>query len=156
MGYELVEVTRKNDWKSYHRIRKQVLFEDRGRFSAYDPNHPDEFLQSNTPLLLKLNGSPLGTVRLDRRDEQTAVVRLVAIKKGEQRKGHGKALDRKLLSYAKKKLISVLYVNAAPEAIGYYKKTGWQEHLWDASELQRSAKECIQMRKYINGDEHEQ
>ena len=40
-------------------------------------------------------------------------------------------------------------VNAAGTAMGYYEKTGWHRHVWDASELVDLASDCIQMRKLL-------
>ncbi len=80
------------DWETYHRIRCAELFEARGRIGVYDPDRPEERAANHFPLLLKWNGRGIGTTRLDLRDHGLAVVRLVAITKAEQRKGHGRVL----------------------------------------------------------------
>jgi len=64
MGYELVEVARESDWRDYHTIRREVLWEARGRTSYNDRNR-DEYLPANHPLLLRLHGRAIGTTRLD-------------------------------------------------------------------------------------------
>ena len=38
-------------------------------------------------------------------------------------------------------------VNAAPDAVGFYEKTGWHEESWDPEELVGIASNCIQMVK---------
>jgi hypothetical protein len=54
MAYELVKVTSESDWRDYHSLRRQVLWEARGR-SNYDDRHADEYLPTHHPLLLKLD-----------------------------------------------------------------------------------------------------
>ena len=149
MGYELVEVTAPGDWAAYHDIRRQELFEARGRHGIYNPDYPGERLPGMYPYLLKLDGKPLGTTRLDIRDDGTAVFRLVAITASEQGKGHGRVLGQMVEDRARAFGARILLVNAAHTAVGYYEATGWQRHVWDASELVGIASDCIQMRKLI-------
>ena len=40
------------EWASFHRIRRSVLFEKRGLIGVYDPNHPDDRKPTNHPMLL--------------------------------------------------------------------------------------------------------
>jgi N-acetylglutamate synthase-like GNAT family acetyltransferase len=88
MTYQLADVATENDWRDYHSLRRQVLWEARGR-SGYDENHPDEYLATNHPLLLKLDGRSIGTTRLDDFGDGSGVVRLVTIAPDMQRRGHG-------------------------------------------------------------------
>ncbi|MBU1333991.1 MAG: GNAT family N-acetyltransferase [Alphaproteobacteria bacterium] len=149
MGYELVEVTDPADWDAYHAIRRQELFEARGRFGIYDPNYPGERLPGMHPYLLKLDGRPLGTTRLDIREDGTAIFRLVAITASEQGRGHGRVLSRLVEERARAFGAQMLFVNAADTAVGYYEATGWRRHIWDERELVGIASSCIQMCKPI-------
>lgn len=72
MGYTLIEVTEPADWHAYHAIRRQELFEARGRHGIYDENYPGERAANMHPYLLKLDGQPLGTTRLDVREDGSA------------------------------------------------------------------------------------
>src|ERR1700692_1906919 len=123
MGYKRVQVTIESDWRDYHLLRRQVLWEARGR-SGYDENHPDEYIQNNHPLLLKFDGRSIGTTRLDDFGNGKGAVRLVAIAAGVQRQGHGRVLSALVETYARRQGIRFLFVNADPEAIGYYEKMG--------------------------------
>ena len=123
-----------------------MLFEEKGRFNVYDPDHVDEYLENNHPLLLKVNGVGIGTTRLDDFKDGTGVVRLVAIRIGLRGQGHGKKLSELTQEFAKTLGIRTLYVNAAPEAVDYYKATGWELFSWNPAELTSIAKDCIQMR----------
>ena len=42
MVYDLVDVQDPADWVAYHAIRRQELFEARGRHGLYDENYPGE------------------------------------------------------------------------------------------------------------------
>ena len=113
------------DWETYHRIRRTVLFEERGYLTHYDPNHPDEYVDEFHPLLLTHKGIGIGTVRLDEQPEGFGIVRLVAIDSPEQRKGHGQNLMRLIEDMAKSKDMPYLEVNSAHEVVEFYEKVGY-------------------------------
>lgn len=148
--YELRPVATAENWASLHAIRRATLFAP-GRHPGvvYDENHPDDRAAGHTPYLLLLGGAPIGVARLDLRADATTVVRLVAIVPGRQRQGHGRALDRLLGDVARSAGARLLKVNAAPDAVGFYRKTGWQEATWDPSELVGLASDCVQMCKAL-------
>jgi len=137
------------DWQAFHDIRDDVLFKGRHRTVAYDRNHPDDSDPANEPLLLKQGGRPTGVVRLDDLGNRTGVVRLVAVVKDIQGSGHGRAMAALWDERARAKGFRTLYVNSAPEAVGYYEKMGWERFVWDEDELTRIASNCIQMRKAL-------
>ena len=101
------------------------------------------------PLLLKFRGVPIGTTRLDFLGNKEGVIRLVAIRADYQNAGHGRVLSAMVEEQAKADGIATLFVNAAPEALGYYEKTGYERHGWSPSELVGIAADCIQMRKRL-------
>jgi N-acetylglutamate synthase-like GNAT family acetyltransferase len=148
MGYELVRVSTEGDWREYHAVRRMVLWEGRGR-SDYDDRQADEYLLSDHPLLLRLDGRPIGTTRLDDFGNGSRAVRLVAISTDMQGKGHGRVLSALVDDYARHLGLTLLFVNALPEAIGYYQKMGWEFCDWNEAELIGIASDCKQMRRAI-------
>jgi len=146
MQMDLVKVTTENDWDDYHSLRTQVLWDAQGR-SGYNRNHEDEYHSSNHPLLLKADGKPVGTIRLDDFGNHTGAIRLVAIAIGMQGKGMGKLLMHLAEDYARKIGLGRLFVNAAPRAVDFYKKLGWEYNARNQSELKGIAAECVQMSK---------
>ena len=151
MAYELVKVATEGDWRDYHSLRRKVLWEARGR-SNYDEKHADEYLPAHHPLLLKLDGRAIGTTRLDDFGNGTGAVRLVAIAIDVQRQGHGRALSALVEDYARRLGINALFVNAAPDAVGYYQKMGWEAGIWDETELTGIAAGSRQMSKPLLQD----
>ena len=147
-GYELVAVAGENEWRDYHAIHREVLWEARGR-TGYNDRQSDEYLPANHPLLLKLVGQAIGTARLDDFGNGTGAVRLVAIVTDLQRRGHGRKLAELVEAYARTRGMRRLFVNAAPEAVGYYEKIGWQRFIWDETELSGIALDTIQMTKNL-------
>ena len=147
-NYELIRVSTNHDWQAYHDIRRKVLWENRGR-TSYDDKHKDEYLPDHHPLLFKLNDIPIGTTRLDDLKNGFGAVRLVAISDEFQRKGHGRQFAFSVDNYAQGLGIKILYVNAAPEALEYYKKLGWEFYQWHAEKLTGIAEDCKQMRKIL-------
>jgi N-acetylglutamate synthase-like GNAT family acetyltransferase len=148
ISYELIVVKAERDWREYHSIRRRVLWEGRG-LTSYDENHADEYSPANHTLLLRLNGRAIGTVRLDNFCNGAGAVRLVAIEPDFQRHGHGRVLSDRVESYARGLGIHTLYVNAVPEAVGYYEKLGWSPQRWNEAELVGIASECVQMSKVL-------
>jgi GNAT superfamily N-acetyltransferase len=133
-GYELVIVTDPGDWARYHEIRKAELFDRRGRGGAYDPHHPDERARNHYPLLLTYEGRGIATARLDVVGNGDAIVRRVAVTRAEQRKGHGRVLDEMVGQFARRRGVRRLLVNAAAEAVGYYRRIGYEPAIWSMSE----------------------
>lgn len=132
--YRLTLLTDNSDmWLHYHGIRKEELFIARGRGQLYNPRHPDESKQGHFPLLLLADGNPVGTVRLDHLPSPTiatAAIRLVAITRKEQGKGHGRVLNERVEMLARNQGVSLLVVNAIHTAVGFYKKVGYVPCAW--------------------------
>jgi GNAT superfamily N-acetyltransferase len=122
--HELVTPTTKTDWDNYHQIRREVLFEARGRFGVYNPDHPDDRAPGNHPKLLIYRGEPVGVVRIDI-DGRVAALRRVAIRSGLRRRGHG----RVLLTLAERFAVSAgctrLVSSVASDAIPFYQGFGF-------------------------------
>ena len=144
MTYLLERLATDKDWLSYNNIRKEELFAD----IDYENNHPDEKIPDNYPLLLKLDNKALATVRVDIR-ENIAILRLLAVTKSEQYKGHGKQLLLHIEEFVKKHDVTKLAVNSDSKAVGYYQKIGFKKEMWDKNELQGIAEDCVQMTKKL-------
>lgn len=121
----MVHVKSDEQWQAYHAIRRHVLFELRGRFD-YDERHPDEYLETHIPLLLLRGGIGVGTARLDIENDRTGVVRLVAILPEFQKQGLGRTLLGAIERLAAERGLVRLYVHAAPNAVGFYARMGWE------------------------------
>lgn len=145
MTYELVNVTTEDDWETYHRIRREELFEARGRQGVYDANHPDDTNPKHINFLLKQDGVGIATTRFDRLDERTAAIRLVAVTKLLQGKGVGRTLAEKTLRFAREQGVGMLVVNSAPTAVGFYERFGFQRESWGTDELVGISSQSVQM-----------
>jgi GNAT superfamily N-acetyltransferase len=149
MQYELVKVAKPQDWADFHAIRRTELFEAKGRFGIYNDRHPHDLADWAHPFLLKADGKPLGTTRLDNFGDGRGAVRLVAVTAAEQGRGHGRVMEAMVCERARSLGMHTLLVNAAADALGFYEKTGWERFDWDPSELVNIAVSCIQMRKLL-------
>lgn len=124
--YTLKRLEKDGDWSYFHDIRETILFEGRGRFGVYDRNHPDDRKRDNHPLLFLLRGKPIGAVRVDiNRAEQYAFMRLVAIVKDEQGKGHGAMMVKLVEEFAIRFNCKYMKVVPAADARGFYRKCGY-------------------------------
>lgn len=125
MTTTLIQVRGEKEWRSYHAIRRVVLFESRGR-SDYDDTRADERRPGVMPLLFLKDAVPVGTVRLDVEEGAGAgTIRLVAILPAYQRQGLGRAMIGGVEGLAVDMGVTKLRVHAAPDAIGFYEKLGW-------------------------------
>ena len=148
MTLELRAVQSDDEWAAMHDIRRHVLFAP-GRHNAeiaYDDNHPDDRIPENVPHVLMLDEQAIGTARLDLKGDY-AVVRLVAISPEYQRNGFGEIMDKMLTEKCWELGVKQMRVNAAPDAVGFYEKTGWHKESWDPEELVGIASNCVQMVK---------
>jgi GNAT superfamily N-acetyltransferase len=124
LGYNLRRPCNDDEWRAYHAIRREVLFENRGYFGIYDDNHPDEFADGNYPLILVRDGVPIGVIRVDVRD-RVAWLRRVAVRGDLQRAGHGKILLELAESFALKESCNEVRSNVAVDAVGFYERCGY-------------------------------
>lgn len=115
------------EWAAYHDIRRRVAFEA-GEAIEDDP---EERAQGNFPLLLKLGGAPIGTIRVDSLNNGDAALRLVAIDPCRQREGHGRILLREAEGFAREIGCRRAVVYATPEAAGFYAAAGYAEDEFD-------------------------
>ncbi|MDE8762586.1 GNAT family N-acetyltransferase [Rhizobium sp. CBK13] len=72
-----------------------------------------------------LGSRAIGAARLDLTGDREACVRTVAIKQDFQRKGYGRTLMARLEALALAHSVEKLIVNAARDAVGFYKAVGW-------------------------------
>jgi GNAT superfamily N-acetyltransferase len=149
LAYELHELASPADWDAMHRIRLAVLFTpERHPGVVYDRAHPHDTNPDHVKFLLLRDGEPIGTTRLDPRGEG-GIVRLVGILPGQQRQGHGSAMEGLLADYARTRGMTRLWLNAAADAVGFYEKLGWSPQVWDEEELATFARNCVQMTKAL-------
>ena len=124
--HELVAPADAAEWRTYHDIRRRVLFEARGRFGVYDDSLPDETASGHHSRLLLHHGDPIGPIRIDV-EGATAIFRLVAIRSEAQRVGHGRTMLSLAEQFARAEGCSRLITHAAPDAVGFYRKCGFAE-----------------------------
>ena len=122
--HKLITPTTNEEWDSYHRIRREVLFEARGHLGVYDPNRPDEKAPNKYPKLLVVSGEPVGVVRIDI-DGRVAALRRVAVRADVQRLGHGRALLSLVQQFAREAGCTQLVSSVAPDAVGFYERSGF-------------------------------
>jgi GNAT superfamily N-acetyltransferase len=124
---EMVRVATPAHWAEYHRIRRAVLFEARGRPETYDESHPDDRASANHPFLLTANGVPVAVVRVDLGAElQTAVFRRLAVSEPLQRRGYGRALMQRAESFAEGEGFRRFVAYVAPDAVEFWSKLGYR------------------------------
>ncbi|MGM4986526.1 GNAT family N-acetyltransferase [Rhizobium sp. 11_C7_N12_5] len=120
----VIPVTSSGDWAAYHEIRRRVLFEARG-LDGYDPDHPDDRKDGHFPLLLLRGTVAVGAARLDIIGDDQAIVRTVAIRTEFQRQGFGREIMSGIENFAMDRGVASLTVNAAPDAVEFYRHCGW-------------------------------
>lgn len=110
------------EWRSYHAIRRKVLFDNRGQ--PYDEHHPDELRAGNHPLVLFHRGEPVGVIRIDL-DPPVAIFRRVAIREDVQRQGHGTVMLKLAERFACDNGCHLIKSFVNPEAVTFYGRCGF-------------------------------
>ncbi|MBP2572424.1 GNAT superfamily N-acetyltransferase [Agrobacterium tumefaciens] len=122
---KLVQISTQSEWAAYHRIRRHVLFDLRG-LTGYDDQHPDDRKPTHLPLIFVEGDDALGAVRLDLHEDGSGVVRTVAIVADRQRQGIGRSMMTAVESLAMARGAVRLEAHAAPDALRFYLKIGWE------------------------------
>jgi GNAT superfamily N-acetyltransferase len=122
--YDLVSPTDASTWRTFHDIRRTVLFEARGEFGVYDETRPDDRAPGNHAKVLLFRGEPVGVVRIDI-EGTTASLRRVAVRSDVQRLGHGRVLLSLVEDFARRRGCSTLASHVAVDAVGFYEKCGF-------------------------------
>ncbi|MBW8323079.1 MAG: GNAT family N-acetyltransferase [Arenimonas sp.] len=122
---KLVRVSSQPEWEAYHQIRRHVLFDLRG-LSGYDDHHPDDRKPEHIPLVFADDDEFVGAARLDLSVNGNGVVRTVAIVAERQRQGIGRAMITAVETLAMAHEAVRLEAHAAPDAVGFYCKIGWE------------------------------
>lgn len=112
------------DWEAYHRIRRRVLFELRGRGEEYDPNHPDEHRPGNHPKILFEDQVAIAVIRIDL-EPPDAIFRRVAVGEEYQRRGYGTTLLKLAEEFARAHASSGIISFVDAEAVAFYRKCGF-------------------------------
>ncbi len=119
-----------SEWEAYHEIRRDVLLESR-EFDLARPDEEADLGSRHYPLLLWLEGRPIGTIHIDKLDGGLAAFRLVAIDPNRQGRGHGLQLLNAAESFARRIGCQTAVVYATPETAGFYGRAGYGEEFWD-------------------------
>ena len=146
--YELVQVLTADEWRAVHDMRRAELFV-RHPSIAYNENHPDDRMPGHFLFLLLLKREAIGTARLDLAPPRKGIMRLVAITRDEQRKGHGRVLQERFETFARGMGVTDLYVNAARDAVGFYERMGFVPKHFDDAARKGIADDTVPMRKRL-------
>ncbi len=145
--YKLIEASTPEEWDFVHMLRNEELFKRRN--VTYNPDHPANFAPHRYTYILKYKNMPIATASLDVLEGKAGVLRLVAVLKEEQRKGHGKVLEELFEKIATSKGIEKLFVNASKAALGFYEKLGYHYETWSDPEMTNPGDHYLQMSKSI-------
>jgi GNAT superfamily N-acetyltransferase len=128
--YSLRPVRSAQEWKAYHAIRREAIFDLLLPGQAYDEHDEDEFKPAHLPHLLFRNDEAVGAVRIDLIGSKQAGLRLVAIRKDLQRNGHGAILLELAEQMAAACGRTEVVINSHPTALGFYLSNGYRKGEW--------------------------
>lgn len=128
--HELRRVQSAADWSAYHAIRRDSIFAPLLPGHIYDEADGDEFKPENLPHLLVCDGEIVGVVRIDLIDDVQVGLRLIGIRPGLQRQGHGAALLRLSEQIAAGLGRRQVVINAHPTSLQFYLANGYAPGDW--------------------------
>jgi GNAT superfamily N-acetyltransferase len=129
-GHELRPAQSPADWSAYHAIRRDAIFAPLLPGQPYDESDAAEFKPGNMPHVLTRAGEIVGAVRIDLIDDTQAGLRLIGIRNGLQRQGHGAALLRLAERVARDFGRSEVVINAHPTSLQFYLANGYTQGNW--------------------------
>jgi hypothetical protein len=121
------------DWRAYHAIRRDSIFAPLLPGHPYDEADADEFRPGNLPHVLDHSGDIVGVVRIDLIDDVQVGLRLIGIRMGLQRQGHGAALLRLAEQVAAGLGRRQVVINAHPTSLKFYLANGYAAGDWKDS-----------------------
>jgi GNAT superfamily N-acetyltransferase len=128
--YALRPARSPQEWSAYHAIRRDAIFAALLPGQAYDEHDPDEFERGHRPHVLVRDGEVIGTVRIDLIGDTQAGLRLIAIRRDLQRRGHGRVLlrlaEQAALAFGRTEIV----INAHPTSLTFYLANGYREGEW--------------------------
>lgn len=128
-GLTVHQVTHTEEWKEYHRIRKEQIFDPRN--ITYDENHPS-ILADNTYHFILYVGTIIASVTtIEFLNESEAALRVVATDAPLQGKGYGSFFLKFLEKWIKEQGRSVIHVHANLRAEKFYRALGYAEMPFD-------------------------
>lgn len=123
----------RTEWETYHRIRREQIYEKYCTFNMYNPHDKEERLYNRFPLVLTHTAEQkiIGTLRLDILNESEASFRWIAIEGPYQRQGFGTKMielaENLLCQFGDNRLIRIPVESASQE---FYSRLGYQERDW--------------------------
>jgi GNAT superfamily N-acetyltransferase len=119
-----------DEWAAYHAIRRDAIFALYFPGLTYDDAHPDEVRPGNHPHVLVHGEEIVGTVRVDLIDATRAGLRLIAVKPGLQRLGHGTALLAAAERFLQQRATREITINATNLSFPFYFRHGYRPGEW--------------------------
>jgi GNAT superfamily N-acetyltransferase len=128
--HELLPVRSPAEWSAYHAIRRDSIFAPLLPGLPYDESDAAEFQPGHLPHVLVHSGEIVGAVRIDLIDDVQAGLRLIGIREGAQRQGHGAALlrlaEQAALGFGRCEVV----INAHPTSLQFYLRNGYVRGAW--------------------------
>ncbi|MDH3241741.1 MAG: GNAT family N-acetyltransferase [Alphaproteobacteria bacterium] len=147
--YDLKNPASRGEWQTYHRIRREVLFEASGLARTYDEDDESALPPGAQALLLFHDGRAVATLRLSLLSERSMEVRLVAVAQPDQGRGHGRVLLGLAETRAREAGAWRMVVNVFGGAEPFFAKSGYVRETWDDPIAGPPAPEVIQMAKEL-------
>jgi GNAT superfamily N-acetyltransferase len=148
-AYELMNPTSRGQWQTYHRIRREVMFEASGFARTYDEDEESTLPPGAQALLLFHDGRAVATLRLNLLSERSMEISLLAVAQPDQRRGHGRTLLDMAEGKAREAGAWRMVANVFGDAEPFFAKSGYARQTWDDPLAGPPPPEVIQMSKEL-------
>lgn len=129
-GLTIVQPLHAREFEEYHRIRKKEIFDPLPNI-VYDPNHQTMTDPNHFHFILMLGIAVIGIAQIQMLDDQTAILRMLAIDHPYQHRGYGdymlKQMERWIANNGKVKIL----MHAAKRAEYFYRNRGYLDMEFD-------------------------
>lgn len=124
-GLRIVEAATNQEWRQYHKIRKELIFDVLG--VEYNPGHPTLSDSNHKHIVLIKDTHIVGVIHLEFLSDDHVAIRPFAIDKPYQNQGLGSAFYKLIEKWLKQKGVKLVQLHANSEALNFYMHLGFEE-----------------------------
>ncbi len=134
MGKRFVHATHVLEWKDYHRIQKEQIFDPIG--VKYDPYNQTIAANGHYHFILSKGMQTLSVAHIEFLNSNEAALRLLATDFKYQSEGYGREMMYLVEKWLKHQRINSLKIHVRLNAEGFYRKLGYQNCLFNDISIQ--------------------
>jgi GrpB-like predicted nucleotidyltransferase (UPF0157 family) len=146
-GLRMVQALLPREWRDYHRIRKEEIFNP--AHVPYDEDHWTLSADNHIHFVLIYGTTTIGAAQIEFLLDNEAILRPFAIDSAYQRQGYGMQFLQMIERWLSHQGKTVLYLQASHQAVPFYEKNGYTPSPFDDPDDESLIDDCVDMKKIL-------